>query len=391
MSPQARIKIQEDITVYYHSKYGTAPSEKNVMGTFDSNKPTVYANFSEEDLPTLTSDSAKFLGWYLDQAFTIPVTVGNMEVSSVYNDDYKLNLYAKWQETIYIIESETLTGLANAVRTKTGASGAMTPAVIGETFEAWEIKDKSVELIEGTLTNYENSSLSGIVNGAFAYCTNLVSASFLNCVRINPYAFYYCSNLNSINFPACSYIDYLAFLGCSRLVDINFPSCYYIGASTFKDCSSLTYVDFPTCTSMSNNAFENCSSLISANFPVCSRINFGAAFYNCRNLVSVNLPICNSIGSSTFYNCSNLTSISLPFCVHISNSAFYNCHKLESVYLASSSMCALQNVNAFSNTPISLSSYTGEFGSIYVPASLVETYRAATNWATYSSRITSIV
>lgn len=39
---------------------------------------------------------------------------------------------------------------------------------------------------------------------------------------------------------------------------------------------------------------------------------------------------------------------------------------------------------------MSVSTLTGSFGSIYVPASLVTRYKAATNWATYADRITAI-
>jgi len=44
----------------------------------------------------------------------------------------------------------------------------------------------------------------------------------------------------------------------------------------------------------------------------------------------------------------------------------------------------------FSNTPIHLSTYLGYFGSIYVPASLLASYKTATNWATYSNRMVGI-
>jgi hypothetical protein len=39
---------------------------------------------------------------------------------------------------------------------------------------------------------------------------------------------------------------------------------------------------------------------------------------------------------------------------------------------------------------MSVSTLTGSFGSIYVPASLVDAYKSATNWATYADRITAI-
>ena len=53
-------------------------------------------------------------------------------------------------------------------------------------------------------------------------------------------------------------------------------------------------------------------------------------------------------------------------------------------------MATLSNKNAFNNTPISVSTYTGDFGSIYVKASLFDAYKAATNWVTYSDRFVSL-
>ena len=41
-------------------------------------------------------------------------------------------------------------------------------------------------------------------------------------------------------------------------------------------------------------------------------------------------------------------------------------------------------------TPMQSSSYLGYFGSIYVPASYVQSYKRAQGWSYYSSRITSI-
>jgi hypothetical protein len=40
---------------------------------------------------------------------------------------------------------------------------------------------------------------------------------------------------------------------------------------------------------------------------------------------------------------------------------------------------------------MSISTLTGTFGSIYVPASLVNAYKSAANWSFYADRITAIV
>lgn len=48
-------------------------------------------------------------------------------------------------------------------------------------------------------------------------------------------------------------------------------------------------------------------------------------------------------------------------------------------------LCPLAFVNAFEGTPISVG-----YGYIYVPADLVDTYKAATNWSRYADQIVSL-
>ena len=171
-----------------------------------------------------------------------------------------------------------------------------------------------------------------------------------------------------------------------------------IGSYAFYSCRSLTSVNFPACTTIGSYAFYYCSSLTSVNFPACTTIG-NDAFYYCRSLTSVNFPACTSIGSNTFYYCSSLTSA--EFGSNISNSsvkayiifsaAFSNCSKLTKLELYWPAVAILSNTNAFYLTPMSVSTLTGTWGSIYVPASLVNTYKSATNWVTYADRITAIV
>ena len=141
-----------------------------------------------------------------------------------------------------------------------------------------------------------------------------------------------------------------------------------IGSYVFYNCSALTTVSFPNVTDIGNSAFNGCSALTTANF---------------QNVTS--------IGSNVFYNCSALTTVSFPNVTSIGNSAFNGCRSLVTMILLNSVVAKLSNANAFTNTPMSNSTYTGSFGSIYVPASLVDSYKASTNWSVYADRITSYV
>ena len=104
----------------------------------------------------------------------------------------------------------------------------------------------------------------------------------------------------------------------------------------------------------------------------------------------ITLDDVSAIGTSAFANCSALTTVSFPSCMFIGLSAFNYCSALTKAYFVGSSVPTL-NANAFANTPMSVSTYTGTWGSIYVQSSMVAAFQAAANWSAYAARITAYV
>ena len=104
-------------------------------------------------------------------------------------------------------------------------------------------------------------------------------------------------------------------------------------------------------------------------------------FYYCASLTTVNLPVCTSLYNNAFRNCARLTSISLPKCSYVSQRAFYSCTNLQTIYMGTerSVVATMTHSNALS--------YCSALQSIYVPASLVDDYKTASNWSYYSSKI----
>lgn len=181
-----------------------------------------------------------------------------------------------------------------------------------------------------------------------------------------------------------------AFMGCSNLISVNFPVASYIGTHAFAMCSNLTTVNAPAVGHIGMVAFSGCSSLTSVNFPAASEAD-NQVFANCIALADVNLPILRYIGISTFSGCSSLTGVNFPAATNIGSNAFRNCYNLVALTLGNKRVCNLYNSNAFSSTPIGgYLDVTGQYGSIYVPASLLTSYRTATNWSYYSSRFVGI-
>lgn len=143
-------------------------------------------------------------------------------------------------------------------------------------------------------------------------------------------------------------------------------------------------------TKVASYVFMSNYSLTAIDFPNVISVN-ESAFYGCSNVASANFPKLNVVGQYAFYGCRKLKTISLPMASSIGGNAFNNCYSLYSVILLSTSLVTLQNSNAFNYTPLAYSSYYGTFGSIYVPASLVDSYKVALRWSYYSDRITSYV
>ncbi len=273
----------------------------------------------------------------------------------------------------------TVAGDSNLVASNI-KSGVSIFGVSGTAIDGQEVEDK---FIQGNFNiyNYEIDRVTTVGPGAFEF-TGVKTATLNNVEQIQNGAFCNCYNLASINSPVATAIYTNAFSGCTKLTSVSFPICTTIGTNAFRGCTELTSVSFPICTAINANAFSGCTKLISVSFPICTTIGV-YAFSNCTKLTSVSFPICTTIGTGAFTYCPELTSVSFPTAMTIDSAAFYSCYNLKSLYLTGLSVCALQNSNAFTSTPIG---GFGSCGSIYIPASLLTNYQTATNWTYFSNR-----
>ena len=126
------------------------------------------------------------------------------------------------------------------------------------------------------------------------------------------------------------------------------------------------------------------SNLLTVNIPNVTRIG-PMTFRACTRLTTVNAPNVKSVTSYCFYSCTRLNKVDFPSLNFIGASSFHYCTSLNVFILRSITVANLENSNAFSNTPIASGT-----GHIYVPANLVEQYKAATNWSTYANQFRAI-
>ena len=296
----------------------------------------------------------------------------------------------------YLIKSETLQDIANALREKTGETGTFKVQDFATEIREIQAGGGDIDgLIEGTLTEI-TSNATKLRRYAFAECRALTTASFPNVTSMNGEAFYYCTALTTASLPNVRSIGSKAFYYCTALTTASLPNATSIGMEAFYYCSKLTTASFPNATSIGTKAFKECNKLVTADFPNATSIG-AEAFHHCTALTVVAFPKATSMGyNSSFYYCTALTTASFPNMTSIGTSSFQECYSLTKLIIGTkqSSVCTLASTSVFTNCYHILGTVNATYnpngdkdGYIYVPNSLVANYRTATNWVTYATQI----
>lgn len=354
------------ITLYPNYPVGTNPQEQDIDNTFPN--PTNAYGW-------------ECVGYEFSHWNSNPNDTGiTKNIGDEANNEGSSYFYAIWTiiNVNYLTNTSELTAIADAIREKGETTAQLSyPAGFISAISAIETGGGSVSgytiddiAIKSIISGNIQGSASFIGSYAFAFCNKITIVSFSACTSISSYAFFHCDSLQRAYFQNCLRVEGLAFANCSLLTTASFPSCTSISASGFYYCSALTEPSFPKCTSIANSAF-----------------------YSCRYLKSISLPACVSIGQYAFRYCSSLSTVYLGTNIsYIATYAFGNCPYLISLYLSTASKVpSLANSQAFYSTPIAgYSASAGRYGSIYVPSSLLASFKTATNWSVYSNRMVGV-
>ena len=219
------------------------------------------------------------------------------------------------------------------------------------------------EIITRQLTEYTNSRVTKVGAGALAYFHKLEAASFPRATAIDKYAFSGCTNLKSVSVPLAENLYERAFMSCTSLEEISLPKVYTIIGYAFYGCTNLKKVDLPKIACVPEYCFRGCSSLTEVKFPTADSL-YQYAFYDCAALTTVDLPSCAAING---------------------NGVFTRCPALATLILRSETFCSVALSSALAGTLIA-----GGTGYIYVPAALVEEYKANSNWSTYADQFRAL-
>lgn len=139
-------------------------------------------------------------------------------------------------------------------------------------------------------------------------------------------------------------------------------------------------------TSIADYAFYKNTKLKSLSAPNVKSI--GTYAFNGSGVSNVFLPSVTTIGTRCFNSCKGLTRADLGSVSRIDSYGFYACSNLKIVILRKEDAIAtLGSANVFQSGPIY---YKSDNGYLYVPSALIEQYKVATNWSTYSKKFRAI-
>lgn len=251
-----------------------------------------------------------------------------------------------------------LTEIADAIREKTGGTDPIALADMPSVISGIQSGGGDIDaLIDGSITEV-TSNAEKILAYSFYQRTNLTKARFADAIVVDGYAFYGCTSLNEINLPKVT----------------NFNGSYIL-----SKCTALTSVNLPLATSAGSYSFRDSASLVTANLPCAESIGF-SSFDGCSKLETVNIPLLKDVESGLFKSCVQLKMVDLPLVKSIASNAFYTCMRMTALILRSETVCTLGSTNAFTNCT----------AYIYVPSSLIDSYKSATNWSTYAAQFRAL-
>lgn len=231
-------------------------------------------------------------------------------------------------------------------------------------------------LIDGTLTEFEDDTVTSIGDRKFSNMTSLTRVSLSNATSIGESAFRDCTNLADITFQNATSVDKNAFQGTNitSITDANFPS---LGVDT--TCSISLAM----------------SSLVSIKL-TGGKISLGTigAFQNSiPNAITVEFPNAardlssKSAAIQAFYGNAKIELFDLGYVSSLPNMFAYGCANLRTIILRRTSSPV--SLGGFSYSILGGVYSNPSSSTIYVPQALISSYQTATHWATgYANGLT---
>lgn len=215
-------------------------------------------------------------------------------------------------------------------------------------------------LVEGTLESFEDDRITSPTYSSISG-KNITSIILPNATEMKTTSFDRCPNLETLILPLLvspnpNGVDFDSTK--MKLETVNFHSLNaYLRSECFDECA-LKNVDLYSYKKLdSNETFRRCRSLKEIVFPSVTIVSGSKIFEECTSLRRVDFHSLETIsGTNMFISASQNVSL---------------------IIRTTSMVVTLSKTNPWYYDP----------SSIYVPDSLVDSYKEATNWSTYANKI----
>lgn len=226
----------------------------------------------------------------------------------------------------------------------------------------------------------ETFKFKALYNGGQTYSAECDSSSLITTSVTKPTGYQYTAMTEAVIGDCVSTVAMNSFSGFTSLSSVTISdNVTTLANQVFKDCISLCEVKLPSrINKILSSTFENCTSLKNIDIP--SGVTMIGGFENCTSLENITLPnALSEIYGEAFKGCTSLKNISIPSGINrIGDVSFYGCSGLQSIIVNATTPPELGSARAFDNT---------NNCPIYVPCESIDTYKAASGWSTYASRI----
>lgn len=284
-----------------------------------------------------------------------------------------------------LVSEENLTNIANAIREKNGETTTYKPGDMATAIQ--EISGGAPK--KGFIVNQWDDNGKAL-DVSIVGMTEIPDRYFqvddaANCLHYTT-IFRLPSNLTKIGSRA--------FMGRnSDLTSVDIPdSVTFIGEYCFYECRKLNYKKLPPAlTSIEGYTFYNCFEMTFTELPNTITSIGKYAFYDCERIKITKIPDgVTTIGEQAFGYCKLIKTLELPKSLtSIGSMCFAKCTSLTTVTLPNVTEIPVLGTNAFGRSYYETPIYNGT-GYIYVPDTLVDSFKSATNWSTYADQIKPI-
>ena len=240
-------------------------------------------------------------------------------------------------------------------------------------------------LVAKTLTSFEDSDVTIVGQSAFKNHTALVEITLPNATTIRNYGVNGCISLQEFYGPSVNEIGNYAFRNDTSLKRVILGNVSTIIDYAFQDCMNLTELAIENVAQINQYAFSDCKRIYSGTIDLSDVTSIGSYAFGGTGIGKLDLPSCRTVGNYAISQARtgivDLGAENPNINTNAFNGGKFLCHLL---MRGVTSVININSTSAFSGTPLA-----SGLGWIYVPESLVDSYKNDSKWSTMAAQIAS--